>query len=159
MKIKCPNCNIILDIPDIYLGKNIKCPECNKSFEASGDVIVKDVIVRTLEAIPESAGYKTVSDFPEKNLVDILQFLGILFIIIGVACLIFGIVCINSSYEKDKFFGGVLIYSGLGTILSSVWFYVAQGIINAINRNTLEVHLLRKQQNKVGGKTVETELQ
>lgn len=86
MKIKCPECNIISDAPDTYVGREVRCPECKESFEASGDVIVFDV----LEAIPESV---------KKNPNGLL---GLISFLIPLAGIIIGSIFISKPNKVDR---------------------------------------------------------
>jgi hypothetical protein len=151
MKIKCPICSAIFDAPDSYMFREIKCPKCNKPFKALDRTIIEGPtdIVKNKDAATENAPvYKTISDFPETGIAEIFYFLGVITIILGGICLLIGLCQIFSEKENLRYWGGILLFSGIGTIISSIWFFGASAIICAVSRNTLEIHLFRKQQNK-----------
>lgn len=131
MKIQCPSCNAIFDAPNNYMGKKVKCPKCKNPFEAIGKAVLEPVVV-----IPEKTDYKAISDFPENGMANSFRAIGWVVFVIGIIALISGVMATSE----------IVIISALGTILSSIWFFGASAIICAIGRNTLEVHLLRKQQ-------------
>ena len=137
MPIQCPKCHT-LDIPDFCIGKKVKCLECGTPF----------IVNNQLEAENIPHIYKTISDIPENKTANIFYYLGVIIIILGSICLFVGLLGVLNENENTHYWGWGSIFSGIGTIISSIWFFGVYAIICAVSRNTLEIHLFRKQQNK-----------
>jgi hypothetical protein len=152
MKIKCPICNLAYEVPEKYIGQKIKCPKCHKPFEINDQLIKESAdIIKNENTTTESVSpvYKTIDDFPENGLAKTFQAIGGLFLIIGIICALIGLAgVLNNTDENARHWNWIAIFSGIATSFSSIWFFGAYALICAVSRNTLEIHLLRKQQGK-----------
>jgi predicted Zn finger-like uncharacterized protein len=101
MKVNCPQCQKVFDIPDHYIGKTVKCLNCGHSFVASSKNTIEMNMDSSVVLIE-----KTSKKFKGRQLIGItLIIVSIFFVAIGI------------SFEKiaASIIGGLFFLAGLIT--------------------------------------------
>jgi hypothetical protein len=171
MKIHCPHCNSLYNLPENYEGKNAKCKDCQKQFivhqvkptTEKSEVPLPSVKVENNSTTqtgdksdqPPSSDVTAVKNEQDKRKVAHTEYKEVsdlpemsiaeFFKGMGRLEVVIGVILIIAAA------GNVddpmeLVLWGVGLLASSISSFAIYAIFSAISRNTFETHRLRLQQ-------------